>query len=98
AAPRPGRAPPLAAPGLAERVAEGGAALARVDPGPAPSLPVPRIPTVAVTGTNGKTTVTRLVAHMGRCAGLHVGWSNTDGIYLDGEPARPETARGVHPP
>ncbi|MFL6102818.1 MAG: Mur ligase family protein [Actinomycetes bacterium] len=72
-------------PGLAERVAEGGAALARVDPGPAPSLPVPRVPTVAVTGTNGKTTVTRLIAHMGRCAGLHVGWSNTDGIYRDGE-------------
>jgi cyanophycin synthetase len=40
---------------------------------------------VAVTGTNGKTTVTRLIAHMGRCAGLRVGWSNTDGIYLDGE-------------
>jgi cyanophycin synthetase len=40
---------------------------------------------VAVTGTNGKTTVTRLVAHMGRCAGLRTGWSNTDGIYLDGE-------------
>ena len=38
-----------------------------------------------MTGTNGKTTVTRLIAHMGRCAGLHVGWSNTDGIYLDGE-------------
>ena len=56
-----------------------------VEPGPGPSLPVPKVPTVAVTGTNGKTTVTRLIAHMGRCAGLHVGWSNTDGIYLDGE-------------
>jgi cyanophycin synthetase len=73
------------APDLAERVEAAGAALRGVEPGPAPSLPVPRIPTVAVTGTNGKTTVTRLVAHMGRCAGLHVGWSNTDGIYLDGE-------------
>jgi cyanophycin synthetase len=71
--------------GLADRVEVTGAALRQVEPGPAPSLPVPRIPTVAVTGTNGKTTVTRLVAHMGRCAGLHVGWSNTDGIYLDGE-------------
>jgi cyanophycin synthetase len=73
------------APDLAERLAAAGAALSQVEPGPAPSLPVPRIPTVAVTGTNGKTTVTRLIAHMGRCAGLHVGWSNTDGIYLDGE-------------
>jgi cyanophycin synthetase len=72
-------------PGLAGRVERAGAALADVEPGPGPSLPVPRIPTVAVTGTNGKTTVTRLIAHMGMRAGLHVGWSNTDGIYLDGE-------------
>ncbi|HEX7147272.1 MAG TPA: Mur ligase family protein, partial [Actinomycetota bacterium] len=72
-------------PGLAERVGQHGAALRQVEAGPGPSLPVPRVPTVAVTGTNGKTTVTRLIAHMGRCAGLHVGWSNTDGVYLDGE-------------
>jgi cyanophycin synthetase len=72
-------------PGLAERVEQRGAALRQVEPGPGPSLPVPTVPTVAVTGTNGKTTVTRLIAHMGRCAGLHVGWSNTDGVYADGE-------------
>ena len=65
----------LDAPGLADRVEQRGAALRDVEPGPGPSLPVPKIPTVAVTGTNGKTTVTRLIAHMGRC----------DGIYLDGE-------------
>jgi cyanophycin synthetase len=80
-----GLAAAVDAPDLAERVRTAGAALGRAAAGPAPSLPVPRIPTVAVTGTNGKTTVTRLIAHMGRCAGLHVGWSNTDGIYLDGE-------------
>lgn len=57
--------------------------------GPARSLLVPAVPTVAVTGTNGKTTVTRLVAHIGRCAGLRVGWCNTDGIYLDGELVEP---------
>jgi len=74
-----------ASPGLDRRIERAGAALREVEPGPGPSLPVPRIPTVAVTGTNGKTTVTRLIAHMGRCAGLVVGWSNTDGIYLDGE-------------
>src|SRR5215211_7632332 len=72
-------------PGLAERVGQRGSALRDVEAGPGPSLPVPRIPTVAVTGTNGKTTVTRLIAHMGMRAGLVTGWSNTDGIYLDGE-------------
>ena len=40
---------------------------------------------VAVTGTNGKTTTSRMIAHIGRSAGLHVGWSSTDGIYIDGE-------------
>ena len=66
-------------------VAAAGEKVAAVPPGPGPTTLRPRVPVVAVTGTNGKTTVTRLIAHMGRCAGLHVGWSNTDGIYLDGE-------------
>ncbi|MGH9119950.1 MAG: Mur ligase family protein [Acidimicrobiales bacterium] len=44
----------------------------------------PRIRVVAVTGTNGKTTTSRMIAHIGRCAGLHVGWSSTDGVYIDG--------------
>ena len=57
----------MGTPGLAERVEAAGAALRQVEAGPGPSLPVPRVPTVAVTGTNGKTTVTRLIAHMGRC-------------------------------
>lgn len=42
-----------------------------------------RIPLVAVTGTNGKTTTTRLIAHMARTAGHHVGYTTTDGIYID---------------
>lgn len=42
-----------------------------------------RIPIVAVTGTNGKTTTTRLVAHMAKVAGLKVGYTTTDGIYVD---------------
>lgn len=46
---------------------------------------VPTIPTVAITGTNGKTTTTRLVAHIGSVAGRTPGWSNTDGIVIDGE-------------
>ncbi len=60
-------------------------ALLAGEPGPPPRTPRPRIPVVAVTGTNGKTTTTRLIAHMARCAELVVGWSNTDGIWIDGE-------------
>ena len=54
------------------------------DPGPGPTTPRPRIPVVAVTGTNGKTTTTRLIAHMSRCAGNVTGWSSTDGVFVDG--------------
>ena len=42
------------------------------------------MPVVAVTGTNGKTTTSRMIAHIAREAGHLVGWSNTDGIYVDG--------------
>ena len=44
-----------------------------------------RIPIVAVTGTNGKTTVTRLIAYIARAAKYVVGYTTTDGIYIDGE-------------
>ncbi|MBO0844332.1 MAG: Mur ligase [Nocardioides sp.] len=53
--------------------------------GDPPRTIVPKIPVVAVTGTNGKTTTSRMIAHVGRTAGKVVGWSNTDGIFLDGE-------------
>jgi cyanophycin synthetase len=53
--------------------------------GEPPHTIVPTIPVVAVTGTNGKTTTSRMIAHIARTAGKVVGWSNTDGIYLDGE-------------
>jgi cyanophycin synthetase len=43
-----------------------------------------RIPVVAVTGTNGKTTTARLVAHIAAEAGLCTGFTTTDGIYLNG--------------
>jgi cyanophycin synthetase len=55
------------------------------DPGPAPTTLTPRVPVVAVTGTNGKTTTSRMIAHIARTDGRIVGWSNTDGIYIDGE-------------
>lgn len=41
-----------------------------------------RIPIVAVTGTNGKTTTTRLIAHMVTAKGYQVGYTTTDGIYI----------------
>jgi cyanophycin synthetase len=40
------------------------------------------IPVIAVTGTNGKTTTTRLIAHIFRNTGRTVGFTTTDGIYL----------------
>ena len=43
-----------------------------------------RIPLVAVTGANGKTTTTRLLTHLLRSAGVFVGMTCTDGIYLNG--------------
>lgn len=43
-----------------------------------------RIPLIAVTGTNGKTTTTRLIAHLAKHAGLKVGFTATEGIYIDG--------------
>ncbi len=42
-----------------------------------------RIPVVAVTGVNGKTTTTRLIAHLLQRHGLHVAWTCTDGLFLD---------------
>ncbi len=42
-----------------------------------------RIPIIAVTGTNGKTTTTRLLAHIMKTAGRRVGYTSTDGIYVN---------------
>jgi cyanophycin synthetase len=43
---------------------------------------ISRIPLIAVTGTNGKTTTTRLTAHIAKIAGHKVGYTTTDGIYI----------------
>jgi cyanophycin synthetase len=65
-------------------VDQAAARVAAADAGAAPHTITPRVPVVAVTGTNGKTTTSRMVAHIARTAGKLVGWSNTDGIYVDG--------------
>jgi len=64
-----------------------------------------RIPVVAVTGTNGKTTTVRLIAHLMAASGLRVGMTNTDGVYIagqridSGDCSGPRSARNVllHP-
>ncbi len=64
-----------------------------------------RIPIVAVTGTNGKTTSARLVTHLLATSGLRVGMTNTDGVYVNGRQidsgdcSGPRSARNVlvHP-
>ncbi|MDZ7919147.1 cyanophycin synthetase [Rhodoferax sp.] len=64
-----------------------------------------RIPIVAVTGTNGKTTTVRLISHLLAQSGLRVGMTNTDGVYVNGETidtgdcSGPKSARSVllHP-
>ncbi len=64
-----------------------------------------RIPIVAVTGTNGKTTTVRLISHILAHSGLRVGMTNTDGVYVDGhcidtgDCSGPKSARSVllHP-
>ena len=43
-----------------------------------------RIPVVAVTGTNGKTTTVRLISHLLASSGLRMGIANTDGVYANG--------------
>ena len=48
---------------------------------PSRTLPDPDIPVIQVSGTNGKTTTTRLIAHMVMTAGKRVAFSSTDGVY-----------------
>ncbi|MEZ4816573.1 MAG: cyanophycin synthetase [Flavobacteriaceae bacterium] len=41
-----------------------------------------RIPIVAITGTNGKTTTSRLIAHIAKMNGYRVGYTTSDGVYI----------------
>ena len=64
-------------------VSELAAELERVDPGPEPQVTDPAVPVIQVTGTNGKTTTVRLVAHLVTSSGARVAYSSTDGVYRD---------------
>ena len=44
------------------------------------------LPIIAITGTNGKTTTTRLVASILRSTGRRVGWTSSAGVFIEGEP------------
>jgi cyanophycin synthetase len=66
-----------------------------------PEMQNGRIPIVAVTGVNGKTTTTRLLAHIVASTGKKVGMACTDGVYFageridDGDCSGPQSARSV---
>ena len=75
---------------------------ATVGPPTAPVAATPgRIPIIAITGTNGKTTTTRLTRHLIRQAGYVVGFTTTEGIYIgdmlieEGDCTGPVSARKV---
>jgi cyanophycin synthetase len=82
---------PVLAAWLEERdvVAEEGLRISRAEPGGKPSILRPAIPVASVTGTNGKTTTTRLLGHIAMTAGLRTAWSSTDGIVVQGEVVEP---------
>ena len=44
-----------------------------------------RVPIAAITGTNGKTTTARMLAHIAKMAGFTPGLTTTDGVYIDGQ-------------
>jgi cyanophycin synthetase len=89
------------APSEGERRDVAGPLLDLLFPPGAPS----RIPIVAVTGTNGKTTTVRMISHILRGTGRTVGMTSTDGIYVDNrlilkaDASGPKSARMVlaHP-
>ena len=53
-----------------------------------------RIPIAAITGTNGKTTTARMLAHILKLSGHTVGLTSTDGVYIDGKLSVPGDMTG----
>ena len=50
-----------------------------------PTAAPSRVPIAAITGTNGKTTTARMLAHVAKMAGFTPGLTTTDGVYIDGQ-------------
>lgn len=69
----------------AELIEEAAGRIGAVEPGPGPELARPKIPVLAVTGTNGKTTTVRLLAHLLQSSGRSVAYTTTDGVYFGGK-------------
>lgn len=69
----------------AQLIAQVGGHVRSSDPGAEPTVPDPTVPVIQVTGTNGKTTTTRLLAHLVRASGRTVAYSSTDGVYAGDE-------------
>jgi cyanophycin synthetase len=53
-----------------------------------------RVPIASITGTNGKTTTSRMVAHIQKMAGATVGLTTSDGVYIDGHQTVPGDMTG----
>ncbi|HSQ70469.1 MAG TPA: Mur ligase family protein, partial [Steroidobacteraceae bacterium] len=58
-----------------------------------PGIPS-RVPIAAITGTNGKTTTARMLAHLVKMAGHTPGLTSTDGVYIDGQRTVPGDMTG----
>jgi cyanophycin synthetase len=70
---------------LTEAIQEQGVRLRATTDGRRPQLLRPKVPVVAITGTNGKTTTARMIGFIAQRAEVLVGWSSTDGVYIDGK-------------
>lgn len=80
-------------PGRGERLFERAVRRIReTSPGAAPNWTTDderRVPLISLSGTNGKSTTTRMIAHVARLAGKHVGMTTTDGVLVDGRMVEP---------
>jgi cyanophycin synthetase len=74
---------------LEQRIVTAAERVRRAPPGGPPRVIDPTVPAIAVTGTNGKTTTTRLIGRMAAEAGLLAAWSSTDGVFVDGTCVEP---------
>jgi cyanophycin synthetase len=66
-------------------VADAAARVRAEEPGGRSPVRAPSVPVVSITGTNGKTTTTRVVAHIAITAGKKTAWSSTSGVVVMGE-------------